>query len=117
MSTAHDIILAPVITERSTQESALGRYTFKVAKEADKVTIRKACEELFNVRVLKVNTRNVLGKTKRRGYTSGKTAAWKKAVITIDTNPEAQTYFAKGGKEVKQDRKYKTQIEEFGFGQ
>ena len=58
MKTAQDIILKPVITERSVDDMATGKYTFKVAKDANKVEIAKAAEELFQVQVLKVNTVN-----------------------------------------------------------
>ncbi len=117
MKSAHDIILRPVITERSTMASAEGKYTFAVAKHATKTEIRQAIEQLFEVKVVKVNTVNVRGKLKRQGYTSGRTASWKKAVVTIDQAPKASVYTGKGGAQVKGDRKYKTTIEEFGFGQ
>ncbi len=116
MSTAHDIIIRPVITERSNLESSLGKYTFQVAAGANKVQIRKAVEELFGVKVLKVNTTNYEGKMKRQGVHSGKTSSWKKAVVTIDLDPKAEAYIGKGGKAVTSGRKYKNTIEEFGFG-
>ena len=116
MSNAHDIIIRPVITERSTIESSKGKYTFVVDKNANKVQIRQAVEELFSVKVLKVNTVNYDGKMKRQGVHSGKTPSWKKAVITIDLEPEAESYLTKGGKKTAASRKYKNTIEEFGFG-
>lgn len=64
MRSAYDVIIKPVITERSTADTAEGKYTFAVAKNATKTEIRQACEKLFNVRVLKVNTQNVSGKKK-----------------------------------------------------
>ena len=66
MKAAQDIILTPVITERSVDDMAESKYTFKVAKDANKVEIAKAAEELFQVQVLKVNTVNCTGHTKRR---------------------------------------------------
>lgn len=117
MKNAHDIIIKPVITERSTMLLADGRYTFQVAPEATKPEIRRAVEELFGVKVLKVNTSRVDGKEKRVGVHRGRTASWKKAVVQIDMDPEADTYLTEGGKENKVERKYKTVIEEFGFGQ
>ena len=110
---AEDIILAPVVTERSTADMQQGKYTFRVAKKATKIEIRNAVEKLFEVKVLKVNTMTVQGKEKRVGYHTGKTSDWKKAIVTIDTNPSAKTYLAKGGKEVKVDKKYKDSIDEF----
>ena len=110
---AEEIIIAPVVTEKSNDESQEGRYTFKVNKKATKVQIAQAVEKLFNVKVLKVNTMHVNGKTKRVGYHVGKTSDWKKAIVTIDTNPSDVSYLGKGGKEVKVSKKYKDSIDEF----
>ena len=108
-----EIIIAPVITEKSNDEMQMGKYTFEVNKKATKVEIAKAVEKLFEVKVLKVNTMNVNGKQKRVGYHTGKTSDWKKAIVTIDTNPSETTYLAKGGKETKVSKKYKDSIDEF----
>ena len=108
-----EIIIAPVVTEKSNDELQLGKYTFKVNKKATKVQIAQAVEKLFDVKVLKVNTMNVNGKKKRMGYHVGRTSDWKKAIVTIDTNPEDTTYLTKGGKEVKVSKKYKDSIDEF----
>ena len=108
-----DIIIAPVITEKSNDELQAGKYTFKVNKKATKIDIRNAVEKLFEVKVLNVNTISVRGKEKRMGKTSGKTSDWKKAIVTIDTNPSDKTYLTKGGKEVKVSKKYKDSIEHF----
>ena len=108
-----EIIIAPVVTEKSNDELQQGKYTFKVNKNATKVEIAKAVEKLFEVRVLKVNTMTVKGKEKRVGRSIGKTADWKKAVVTIDTNPTEKTYLEKGGKQVKVSKKYKDSIEHF----
>ena len=116
MNNAHDIIIRPVITERSNLESSLGKYTFQVASGANKVQIRRAVEELFGVKVRKVNTTNYEGKIKRQGVHSGKTPSWKKAVVTIDLDPKSAEYIGKGGKTMTAAKKYKNTIEEFGFG-
>ena len=108
-----EIIIAPVVTEKSNDQLQEGKYTFKVNKKATKVEIAKAVEKLFEVKVLKVNTISVKGKKKRVGYHVGKTSDWKKAIVTIDTDPSDETYLAKGGKEVKVTRKYKDSIDEF----
>ena len=108
-----DIIIAPVITEKSNDELQAGKYTFRVNKKATKIDIRNAVEKLFEVKVLNVNTMSVKGKEVRRGKTTGKTSDWKKAIVTIDTNPAEVTYLGKGGKEVKLDKKYKDSIDEF----
>ena len=108
-----EIIIAPVITEKSNDQMQMGKYTFEVNKKATKVEIANAVEKLFNVKVLNVNTMTVRGKTKRVRYVEGKTSDWKKAIVTIDTNPGEETYLGKGGKEVKVSKKYKDSIEEF----
>lgn len=118
MKAPQDIILKPLITERSTMEAANGRYTFVVARGATKPEIRQAAEQLFDVKVLSVNTMNQMGKKRRvRSQKAGLTANWKKAIIKIDMEPGQDTYLAKGGKPEQTDRKYNTSIEEFGFGQ
>ena len=108
-----DIIIAPVITEKSNDGMQEGKYTFEVNKKATKVDIANAVEKLFGVKVLKVNTISVKGKMKRMGKYEGKTSDWKKAIVTIDTNPADKTYLAKGGKETKMSKKYKDSIDEF----
>ena len=110
---AEDIIIRPIITEKSNDAMQEGKYTFKVAKKATKVQIRNAVEKLFEVKVLKVNTMTVKGKTKRVGRYEGKTSDWKKAIVTIDTNPSDKTYLSKGGKVEKVSKKYKDAIDEF----
>ena len=108
-----EVIIRPVITEKSNDEMQAGKYTFEVNKKATKVEIAKAVEKLFEVKVLKVNTMNVNGKKKRVGYHVGKTSDWKKAIVTIETNPEELSYLAKGGKTTKVSKKYKDSIDEF----
>ena len=108
-----DIIIRPIVTEKSNNELQSGKYTFEVAKKATKVQIADAVETLFSVKVLKVNTVSVKGKEKRVGVHVGKTSDWKKAIVTIDTNPTEKTYLTKGGKEAKVAKKYKDSIEEF----
>ena len=108
-----EIILAPVVTEQSNDGMQLGKYTFKVNKKATKVDVKRAVEKLFDVKVLKVNTMLVKGKEKRVGRSVGMTSDWKKAIVTIDTNPADQSYLAKGGKVTKVSKKYKDSIDEF----
>lgn len=110
---AEEIIIRPVITEKSNNEMQSGKYTFEVNKKATKVDIAKAVEKLFEVKVLNVNTMTVRGKTKRVRYKEGKTPDWKKAIVTIDLNPSEKTYLGKGGKAVKVSKKYKDSIDEF----
>lgn len=81
---ARDIIIRPVITEHSYDGMEYGVYTFEVAKEANKIEIAKAVEELFDVKVKKVNIINVKPKPKRYRYsTNGYTKSWKKAMVTV----------------------------------
>lgn len=108
-----EIIVRPVVTEKSNDEMQSGKYTFEVNKKATKVEIARAVEKLFEVKVLNVNTMTVKGKTKRVRYQEGKTSDWKKAIVTIDTNPTEKTYLGKGGKTVKISKKYKDSIDEF----
>jgi len=110
---AEDIIIAPVVTEKSNDGLNEGKYTFKVNKKATKVDIARAVEKLFEVKVLKVNTITVKGKEKRVGKSTGKTSDWKKAIVIIDTNPTDKTYLAEGGKSKKISKKYKNSIDEF----
>ena len=93
MKTAQDIILAPIITEKSMSGIADKKYTFKVAKDANKIEIAKAVSELFKVKVAKVNTINVRGQQKRMGRYSGYTASWKKAIVTLKADSKPIEFF------------------------
>jgi len=108
-----DIIVKPIVTEKSSSGLNEGKYTFKVAKKATKIQIAQAVEKIFEVKVLKVNTMIVKGKEKRVGANTGKRPDWKKAIVMIDTNPTEKTYLAEGGKEVKIGKKYKDSIDAF----
>ena len=90
---AQDIILAPVITEASMAGIALKKYTFKVATNATKVDVARAAEELFGVKVKKVNTMNCIGRSKRMGMTMGKKPDWKKAIITLKEDSKPIEFF------------------------
>ena len=98
---ARDILIRPRITERTTQLMAEGKYVFVVAKAANKIEIAKAVADVFNVKVEKVNTVNVLGKTKRMGRTSGKRPDYKNAIVKLaaGASPEfSDAQLRKGGK-------------------
>ena len=87
MKTAYDIVIRPIITEQSMEDLDIKKYVFEVAKDANKVEIKKAIEEIFDVTVIKVTTINVNGKSKRQGaYPAGKTASWKKAVVKLSAD-------------------------------
>ena len=80
----YDVIICPVVTERSMALMADKKYTFFVHPDANKAMIKEAVEKMFDgVKVASVNTMNVLGKNKRRGITVGRTAAKKKAVVKL----------------------------------
>ena len=93
MKTAQDIIIAPVITEASMAAIAQKKYTFRVMKKVNKQEIAAAVEELFGVKVAKVNTINVRGRSKRMGLHSGKTADWKKAIVTLKAESKGIEFF------------------------
>lgn len=93
MKTAQDIIIAPLITEKSMSGIADKKYTFKVAKDANKYEIADAVEKLFKVDVAKVNTMNVRGRVRRMGRYIGTTASWKKAVVTLKADSKPIEFF------------------------
>lgn len=90
---AHDIILKPVITEESMMGTAFKKYTFKVAKDANKAEIKAAIEEVFGVKVAKVNTMNCKGHLRRYGRYQGYTPAWKKAIVTLTEESDTIDFF------------------------
>ncbi len=81
---AREIIKRPVITEASMANMALGKYTFAVDPRANKTQIKRAVEEIFKVKVKKVNTMNVKGKVRRVGVHVGRRPDWKKAIVTLE---------------------------------
>ena len=93
MKAAQDIVIAPIITERSMSAIADKKYTFKVATDANKVEIAAAVAKLFGVEVAKVNTVNVRGHKRRMGRYVGTTAAWKKAVVTLSEKSKTIDFF------------------------
>lgn len=93
MKLAQEIILAPVITEESMMGIADKKYAFKVAKDATKVDIKKAVEQLFGVKVAKVNTMNVKGHLRRYGRFEGYTSSWKKALVTLTEDSKTIEFF------------------------
>jgi large subunit ribosomal protein L23 len=90
---AQDIILRPVITENSMDGIADKKYTFEVAKDANKIEIKAAVEKLFGVKVAKVNTINVDGKLRRYGRYEGYTASRKKAIVTLTEDSKTIEFF------------------------
>ena len=90
---ARDIILAPVITEKSSAALSDKKYTFRVADSANKIEIAKAVEEIFGVKVAKVNTISMKGKKRRYGRFEGYTSDWKKAVVTLTAESKTIEFF------------------------
>ena len=93
MKTAYDIILTPVISEQSMDVAADKKYTFKVATDDNKTQVKLAVEEIFGVEVEKVNIMNYDGKVKRMGRNVGRTAAYKKAVVTLTEKSKEIEFF------------------------
>ena len=92
--TAYDIIIRPIITERSMSGAAEKKYVFEVAPSAGKIEVKKAVEEIFGVKVASVNTLNVLGKEKRMGAgRPGTTRAWKKAYVQLTADSKTIEFF------------------------
>ena len=90
---AHDIILKPIITEESMMGTAFKKYTFKVAKDANKAELKSALEEVFGVKVAKVNTMNCKGHLRRYGRFQGYTSDWKKAIVTLTEESDTIDFF------------------------
>jgi len=94
MRTAYDIILRPIITEQSTEHVDLKKYVFEVARDANKIEIGRAVEEIFGVKVKKVTTLNMKGKVKRMGrYPAGSRNDWKKAVVKLTDASKTIEFF------------------------
>ena len=90
---ARDIILAPVVTEKSVTLMADKKYTFKVEKTANKIQIAKAVEEIFGVKVAKVNTISMKGAKRRMGRFEGYRSDWKKAIVTLTADSKTIEFF------------------------
>ena len=94
MRTAYDIILRPIITEQSMEHLDIKKYVFEVARDANKIEIGRAVEEIFGVEVDKVTTLNMKGKEKRTGrYPAGYRRAWKKAVVKLTDSSKTIEFF------------------------
>lgn len=91
--TAREIIIKPIVTEKSMSAMSDKKYTFKVDKRAGKIEIAKAVEELFGVKVQKVNTISVRGQLRRQGRTQGYTPSWKKAIVTLTADSKTIEFF------------------------
>ncbi len=92
MNTPYDVIIRPVVSERSFDLMEQGKYTFEVARTAPKEEIAQAGEKIFGVHVTKVNTAWVKPKTKRVRYQAGKTRTWKKAIVTVAAGEQIEIF-------------------------
>ena len=92
MKEARDIIIRPVISERSYDRIEENVYTFEVLPSANKIEVRKAIEQIFDVTVTKVNVLNVKPKPKRQRYIAGKTRTWKKAMVTLKEGDKIELF-------------------------
>ena len=90
---AQDIVIRPIITEKSMLGVADKKYTFEVAKSATKIDVARAVEELFKVKVAKVNTVHVRGQLRRQGRFEGYTRSWKKAYVTLTADSKTIEFF------------------------
>ena len=94
MKTAYDIIIKPIITEQSMEATEEKKYVFQVATDANKIEIKKAIEEIFGVKVEKVNTIRMDGKAKRQGAApQGRRANWKKAMVKLTAESKTIEFF------------------------
>lgn len=87
-----EIIIRPVLTEKSYRALEEGKYTFEVHPKANKIEIAKAVEKVFNVRVKSVNTVNIKSKPRRLGWHQGRTRVWKKAIVTLEPGQKIEFF-------------------------
>lgn len=92
MKSVYDVVIKPVVSEKSVSLMENGKYTFKVAKDANKIEIRQAIEAIFKVDVVNVATMNVKGKKKRMGRSEGKRPDWKKAIVTLKEGQQIEVF-------------------------
>lgn len=90
---AQDIVIRPIITEKAMQDITEKKYVFEVAKNATKIDVARAVEELFKVKVEKVNTVRVRGQLRRQGRSEGYTRSWKKAYVQLTADSKAIEFF------------------------
>ena len=93
MTKYYEIIKRPIITEKTTKLAETGVYTFEVDKNANKIEIANAIQEIFKVKVASVNTMNVYGKIKRQGRTQGLTGSYKKAIVQLSSDSKSIEFF------------------------
>ena len=93
MKDVRDVVIRPIITERSTEMMAENKYVFEVAPKSNKTEVKHAIEQIFDVKVESVNTMNVKGKPKRMGRYVGKRKDWKKAIVKLTADSKALEFY------------------------
>ena len=93
MKAPQDIVIRPIVTERSMRDMEQNKYTFVVDKKANKIEIKKAVEDLFDVKVERVNVVNYMGKMRRMGRNIGRKASWKKAFVKLAEGSKKIEFF------------------------
>ena len=96
----NQVLLAPVVSEKSYELLEQRKYAFRVHPDAHKTQVRQAVEEIFGVRVVDVRTMSVKSKPKRRGYTSGRTRQWKKAIVQLHPEDSIELFEGQGTEEL-----------------
>jgi large subunit ribosomal protein L23 len=89
---SRQVIIRPIVSEKSYALIAQNKYTFRVHPDAHKTQIRHAVEEIFDVHVAEVKTMKVRSKPKRRGYTAGRTRGWKKAIVQLEPGDRIELF-------------------------
>lgn len=92
MKNSRDILVKPIVSERSVTQMEENKYTFKTDKKANKIEIKRAVEDIFNVKVVEVKTMIVKGKVKRMGRYQGKRPDWKKAIVTLQDGDKIEMF-------------------------
>lgn len=94
MRTVYDVIIRPIVTEQSMEQTDIKKYAFEVATDANKIEIKNAVEKIFGVKVEKVTTTHVRGRKRRNGaYPAGFSASWKKAVVRLTEGSKTIEFF------------------------
>ncbi|MBQ3389963.1 MAG: 50S ribosomal protein L23 [Firmicutes bacterium] len=91
--TPYDVVIRPIISEKSMDDAQERKYTFKVSKDANKTQVKQAIEEIFDVEVEKVNIMNCVGKQKRMGRNTGMTSSYKKAIVKLTEDSKEIEFF------------------------
>ncbi len=92
---ANDVLIRPVISEKTTEMMEQNKYVFRVSRNANKLNVRQAIKEVFGVQPFKINIMNMRGKTRRVRYEYGNRSAWKKAIVTLKPGDKIEIFDTK----------------------